>query len=389
MGNIIDKVHLYADEALKLQPLLRFTDDLVNVVRLIVEYMQKIDELKGKNGGKSSFNIKEDKNWKGLVKKLGSGQKLQRDQPILSAAKMYEDVNKAIGIDFSKLHRNWISTLLSKKHIIVEMATNLDFADTSRFEEMLRLLDDANNAMMAQLSGALRSVKRLLRQNLLDQSFADYTALMRYLAGLALRDQDLTDLAQVGDSLQNIQRVVEDAGKTAAVRDMKILESAMKNGYFLFMNQVEVQEQIDTAQHFDADQIGRSCLQLHTGVNLYSCEQVENMIDRILLCRRNTEHNVQKLVKKLEICREINCLRILFTRSGGREEGYGDVLRKKKLINKKRMLIKHKLNKLKEEKERKLEAVKKEKLKLQNKTDIMNKDSKVNIMQSINEDEVD
>ena len=168
---------------------------------------------------------------------------------------------------------------------MTEMATNADFADTSRFEEMLRLLDDANNAMMAQLSGALRSVKRLLRQNLLDQTFTRYTALMRYLAGLALRDQDLTDLAQVGDSLQNIQRVVEDAGKTAAVRDLKILDNAMQSGYFLFLNQVEVQEQIDVAQHFDADQIGRNCLQLHSGNQLYSCEQIENMIDRILLCR--------------------------------------------------------------------------------------------------------
>merc|ERR1711902_474158 len=100
-----------------------------------------------------------------------------------------------------------------------------------------------------------------------------------------------------------------------------------------------------------------------TGVSLYSCEQVENMIDRILLCRRNTEHNVQKLVKKLEICREINSLRVLFTRSGGREEGYGDVLRKKKLINKKRMLKKHKL-KEQERKKKLLEKKKKKKEKL-------------------------
>ena len=104
-------------------------------------------------------------------------------------------------------------TLKRDQHIIEEMATNPDFADSRRFEEILRLLDDANNAMMAQLSGALRSVKRLLRQNLLDQSFDSYTDLMRYISRLNLRDQDLTDLAQVGDSLQNIQRVVEDAGE--------------------------------------------------------------------------------------------------------------------------------------------------------------------------------
>ena len=42
----------------------------------------------------------------------------------------------------------------------------------------------------------------------------------------------------------------------------------------------------------------------------------------VSVCSRNNEmHNVQRLVKKLEICREINSLRVLFTRSGGREEG--------------------------------------------------------------------
>ena len=51
--NIINKVHLYAGEALKLQPLLRFTDDLVNVVHLIVEYMKKIDKERSKKGQKS------------------------------------------------------------------------------------------------------------------------------------------------------------------------------------------------------------------------------------------------------------------------------------------------------------------------------------------------
>ena len=77
------------------------------------------------------------------------------------------------------------------------MATNQDFADSSDFEEILRLLDDA---IMAQLSRALRSG-----------------------AG--------------GDAVSG----------AVAKQD------------------------------------------------IYTCEQVENMIDRILLCRRNEEHNVQIL----------------------------------------------------------------------------------------------
>ena len=153
-------------------------------------------------------------------------------------------------------NKNSISTLLQKQYIIEEMATNQDFADSSDFEEILRLLDGANNAIMAQLSHALRSVTRLLRQNLLDQSFDSYTDLMRYISRLNLRDQDLTDLAQV----------VENGGKTAAVRDMKMLSRAMKSDYFIFMisvhSQNEMQNEID-----NADQISRKCLQSYTAAS--------------------------------------------------------------------------------------------------------------------------
>jgi len=93
----------------------------------------------------------------------------------------------------------------------------------------------------------------------------------------------------------------------------------MTDGAFPLTRQREVQHTIDAADHFNADRIGRLCLQLQIGDDVYSCEQVENMVDRVLLCRRNTEHNVQHLVKKLEICREINGVRVRFTRSGGRE----------------------------------------------------------------------
>ena len=113
---VISAVHLYAAEALKLQPLLRFAHDLVEVVQLIVTFMKVIDEEKMKKGASKQCTIVLDKNWKGLVKKLERGQQLKRDQPILDAAKMYKEVTAAIGMEFSPLHRSWLSTLLERKH---------------------------------------------------------------------------------------------------------------------------------------------------------------------------------------------------------------------------------------------------------------------------------
>ena len=113
---VISAVHLYAAEALKLQPLLRFARDLVEVVQLIVSFMKVIDEERVKKGAAKSRTVALDKNWKGLVLKLERGQQLKRDQPILEAAKMYKEVTAAIGIEFSTLHRSWLSTLLERKH---------------------------------------------------------------------------------------------------------------------------------------------------------------------------------------------------------------------------------------------------------------------------------
>lgn len=178
------------------------------------------------------------------------------------------------------------------------MALNEDFSDNSRFEEMLRLLDDANNAVMAQLSGALRSVKRILRQNLLENKFKNYTNLMKYLSNdLNLREHDLTDLAQVGDSLQNIQRVIEDAGKTAAVRDMKILENAMNHfGIFIFLNQKEIQNTITSINNnkYLDNQIGRNCLQLLILSKNDNKNKNQNKNNK-------NDHRIYILVKKLKI----------------------------------------------------------------------------------------
>jgi len=187
--DVIRRVHLNAGDALKLAPLVRFAGGLIAVVELVVDNMAK---MAAKRKASAPQLPVQDANWEALVRKFEEGTQLRREQPIASAATMYDAMTRAIGITFTTLHRNWLLTFLDNKHIVEAMATNDDFADTSRFEEMLRLLDDGNNAMMAQLSGALRSVKRLLRS----EKFANYTALMRRLAGL-LRDQDLMDLAQV------------------------------------------------------------------------------------------------------------------------------------------------------------------------------------------------
>lgn len=94
--NIISNVHIYADAALKLQPLINFIDNLVKCVELIIEYKYKIN--------KNKININKDNNWINLGNNLEKGKKLKANQPISDAAKMYEELTNCLGLKNNNNH---------------------------------------------------------------------------------------------------------------------------------------------------------------------------------------------------------------------------------------------------------------------------------------------
>eukprot|EP01083_Nonionella_stella_P238378 835382_1 len=340
----VNQIKRDMDHSLQLDAFIPFVGHLTQVVQIFLECNTIIKSNK-------------DSNWTQLLSVLSRAKAKQNynvnNLDIVEAAQLFRDMDQAIDAYFDQIHKDWMAAICSCSSSLVRMSNDEEFKDEF-FIETLTLLDDSNDGELTQLSGALRSVQKKFK-SIWERTYKNKSELMRYFASIPLQQNEINNILQVHDALPRIKRIVEDAGKMAEVRDMQKLDKAMVSDYFQFQDQKVIKQTIDQSEDVNATEIGKECLSLHE----YNCEDVENMIDIILLCRRTHLHyddddvsgvnvvdtdlgvidehkdpmneedikddgkydhegDVEDYIKKLEIAKEISELRVRFVLNGGR-----------------------------------------------------------------------
>eukprot|EP01084_Bolivina_argentea_P200072 342181_1 len=322
-----------------------YTDFVGNLIKmvdmLIVDGMTKIN-LRNK-----------DETWQKLKQRWGSAtqEKCEKSQNISIPAELNRKMRKYVGVEFDDLHLSWINTAAYCKDTLYKMATDDHFHSES-WESTLDLLQDSTDGEITQLCGSLRSVHRIL-STIWCQKYNSKTELMRSLAKIDLKLNDLANLLQVHAELPRVDILVAEVSKTAAARDTAKLRNAISNGYFKFDTHNKIQQYIE--KYDDLSDIVKQSIRL----NEYTESEIQGMIDIILLCQSNyknkrneemkvndddvkydsnivfnptdddiddekedekeiIEINVDDIIRKYEICKEISELRVKFVMNGGR-----------------------------------------------------------------------
>ena len=212
--------------------------------------------------GNTKIKNKSDKLWIKLEDnlKISKQKKNDKTQSIADIAKLYRDIKGLIGVEYTNLHKQWIQTIVICKQTIHKMANDDHFKRES-LQATLELLDDSNDGEMTQLSGSLRSVHTLFLR-IWSKQHNSKTDLMRFIATMELKPNDVNNLRQVHDALPRIDNIVDEVGKNAEARDIKKLDDAMSHGFFKFDPQNIIQREINQSNEIEVAEIGKKCLYL-------------------------------------------------------------------------------------------------------------------------------
>ena len=254
---------------------------------------------------------------------------INHETEIKVAANLYRKLKEILIKPFNDLQKQWIKTTVECQKSVHTILTSDEFQG-EYFRETLQLLTDSGSNEYVELSGALDKVQKQYT-NTLQKSFKTEIELASYFTTLEIRQNDINDVLQVDNALPDIKQIVKDAGQHAKVRDKQRLDTAMndKNSYFRFKTQNELKELIANSVYDNKSvtEIGRDALILeYTTTNnkliKYTCNDIENMIDIILLSKGS---NIDEYIQKLDICKEISELRIKYIICGGRVKHHKDI----------------------------------------------------------------
>eukprot|EP01084_Bolivina_argentea_P200073 342182_1 len=286
-----------------------------------------------------------DETWKRLKKtwKNATEEKCEQSQNISIPARLNRNMRKYVGVDFDDLHLQWVNKAVFCATTLSKMATDDHFQSES-WESTLDLLQDNPDGEIRQLSASLRSVHRVL-STICSRKYNSRTEIMRNLSKIDLTMNDTTNLLQVHNELPKIDVLVAEVSKTAAARDYAKLHNAISNGQFKFDAYGKIKEYID--KYDDISDVIKQSVHL----NEYVDSEIQAMMDIILLCKSNKkqiedmksnddekcgeivfnvtdggledekesfEINVNDIIRKYDICKEISELRIRFIMNGGR-----------------------------------------------------------------------
>eukprot|EP01084_Bolivina_argentea_P175755 304290_1 len=330
-------------DSLKLDRYVTFVQNLIQIVQVFIEF------------GNTNIEKPNDKHWRQLNENLNTANYKRNDetQNISEAAELYRNINGAVKQQYKDINIQWIKAVVKCKETVKKLANDEEY-DRNRFTDTLKIIDDfSTDGQMIQLSGSLRSVYKQFTC-IWEQIFNTKLDLMRYFATIKLKPNDINNLLDVHQNETKIKQIISDAGKMAQQRDMDKLDLAISTGFFEFSQQKVIQKYINQFDESETNVIAANGFKLCfksdqksddiLSYDEMNCDEIQNKIDIILLCRRNSDtdtqdeekkiefeeedndkQNVTEYIKKLEICKEISELRVQYIINGGRMS-YNDKL---------------------------------------------------------------
>ncbi|ETN98437.1 hypothetical protein RFI_39064, partial [Reticulomyxa filosa] len=218
---------------------------------------------------------------------------------------------------------DFLNLCANNKSKIAELANNENLCDPEHFENTMETLDNCRDMKFQGLVSALRVACINFRTKIWDVHFQSMTDLANAILTLpSSHDEFVAKFSTCcNEDLSRISFYVEEAGKLQNQQSFDLIHAAMKRGYWIFATCEQVLS-------FYADGSNRTCINLDTEAFLLHVddttmdhEKLERSVDRVLLgYSKEKLKDAQKLVKQLEICKEISLCRIEFWQKGGKKE---------------------------------------------------------------------
>eukprot|EP01084_Bolivina_argentea_P175761 304301_1 len=325
--NMKEQIKKDMSDSLLLEEYVCCVEGLISTVNVFVE------------NGHTNIRNRKHTNWYELLQtcKEAIKQKANDNQKISSAAELYRTLKAALNTHYSDINKIWIMTVVTCKDCINKLRNEDEF-EQERLFATLQLLDDSNNGQIKELSASLRTIHRQFT-DIWKRTFDTKIDLMRYLAQININQSDIKNLLEVHDALPKIKNIVNEIGKKPEMLAMEKLDDAMLNGYFIFSDQNDIQKCINDSNHAYADitSFATSCFKL----NEFDFNKIQNMMDIVLLCRKNknrrhkddekreenSQTNIEQYRQKIDICKEISELRAQYIVSGGRMDYDNETLK--------------------------------------------------------------
>ncbi|ETO14007.1 hypothetical protein RFI_23360 [Reticulomyxa filosa] len=275
---------------------------------------------------KSNHTIKNDKNWNTFVQSLeNSFNALKEREPAIQyLSKCYDECISCFGNGAFQCVE-LLDLIVNKKELIKQLATSENFANKEHFANTMETLDNCKEVRFQQLVSALRAVNGNIREYIWDADLKETSQVAKAILAIHKRDNDFTVKFKkcCDEDLSRVSFLVEEAGRLQAVQSFSLLEKANQIGQWNFAGCDQVlQASSIVIDNSEERKQTNEWLVLQIGSDKLNYDQIEQAIDRVLLgfSKEKELKGVESLIKQFGMCKDIETLRVMFWRKGGRQE---------------------------------------------------------------------
>ncbi|ETO19785.1 hypothetical protein RFI_17444, partial [Reticulomyxa filosa] len=276
---------------------------------------------------KSSHTIRTDNNWHCFVQSLENSSKAlnEREPSIQHLSKCYDECISCFGNEAFQCVELLDLIVKNKKQLIEQLATSENFANKEHFANTMETLDNCKEVQFQQLVSALRAVNGNIREHIWDANLQETSQVAKAILTIHKRDNDFTVKFKkcCDEDLSRVSFLVEEAGRLQAVQSFSLLEKANQIGQWNFAGCDQVlQASSIVIDNSEEKKQTNEWLVLQIGSDKLNCDQIEQAIDRVLLgfSKEKELKEVESLIKQFGMCKDIETLRVMFWRKGGRQE---------------------------------------------------------------------
>ncbi|ETO05187.1 ATPase [Reticulomyxa filosa] len=275
---------------------------------------------------KSNHTIKNDNNWNRFVKSLENSSKVLKEQEpsIQRLSQCYDECASCFGNEALQCVELLDLIVKYEKTLIEQLATSDNFANKEHFANTLETLDNCKDIRFQQLVSALRAVNGNIQEYIWDANLQETSQVARAILAIHRRDNEFTIRFKkcCDEDLGRISFLVEEAGQMQAVQSFSLLEKAQKIGQWNFAGCDQVLQVNSNVIDSNEEKKQRNeWLVLQIGADKLNYDQIEQAIDRVLLgfSKEKQLKGVESLIKQFGTCKDIETLRVMFWRKGGRQ----------------------------------------------------------------------
>ncbi|ETN99354.1 hypothetical protein RFI_38127, partial [Reticulomyxa filosa] len=217
----------------------------------------------------------------------------------------------------------FLDLCINNRSKIHELATNENLCNPEYFENTMETLDNCRDMKFQGLVSALRMVCDNFHTKIWDVHFQSMSDLACAILALPSSHNEFVVKfsAYCNEDLSRISFYVEEAGNLQNQQSFDFIHAAMERGYWTFATCEQVLQFYTHKSNQAHTSLDTKDFLLHVDNTTMDYEKLERNIDRVLL-GYSREHlkKAKKLVKRLEICKEISSYRIEFWQKGGKKE---------------------------------------------------------------------